>query len=154
MLSPLPRRSGWAYSLIPPAVSAFPERVVGSACASSLSRLARRSLALRRAHSRGRQFVTRYPRLRYLHDCSGCFRLKRLSGGTYPLESATLSRRTLQAVIGPDRFNDVAIDTRPDVSTLSIGRSASRTIGRHHERTKQLSSGESAAVNRQLSPAA
>ena len=35
-----------------PAVSAFPERVVGSACASSFSRLARRSLALRPAHSR------------------------------------------------------------------------------------------------------
>jgi hypothetical protein len=33
-------------------VSAFPERVVGSACASSFSRLARRSLALRPAHSR------------------------------------------------------------------------------------------------------
>src|SRR5258708_7158201 len=42
-------------------VSAFPERVVGSACTSSLSRLARRSLALRPAHSRGYQFVTRYP---------------------------------------------------------------------------------------------
>ena len=35
-----------------PAVSAFPERVVGSACALSFSRLARRSLALRPAHSR------------------------------------------------------------------------------------------------------
>ena len=45
-----------------PAVSAFPERVVGSACALSFSRLARRSLALRPAHSRGHQFVTRYPK--------------------------------------------------------------------------------------------
>ena len=42
------------------AVSAFPERVIGSACASSFSRLARRSLALRPAHSRGHQFVARY----------------------------------------------------------------------------------------------
>ena len=42
-----------------PAVSAFPERAVGSACASSFSRLARRSLALRPAHSRCHQFVTR-----------------------------------------------------------------------------------------------
>src|SRR5260221_11664302 len=42
-----------------PAVSAFPERVVGSACALSFSRLARRSLALRPAHSRWHQFVTR-----------------------------------------------------------------------------------------------
>ena len=38
--------------LIHPTVSAFPERVVGSACALSFSRLARRLLALRPAHSR------------------------------------------------------------------------------------------------------
>src|SRR6202158_4953278 len=63
MLTPLPRRSGWAYSsLIHPAVSAFPERVVGSACASSFSRIARRSLALRPAHSRCHLFVTRIPK--------------------------------------------------------------------------------------------
>jgi hypothetical protein len=43
MLSPLSRRSGWAYhSLIRPAVSAFPERVVGSASASSFSRQVQR----------------------------------------------------------------------------------------------------------------
>src|SRR5262245_4510278 len=61
MLSPLPRRSGWAHfahSL--PAISAFPERVTGSACASSFSRFARRSLTLRPAHSRRHQIVTRY----------------------------------------------------------------------------------------------
>ena len=44
--------SGRIGSLGHPAVSAFPERVVGSACASSFSRFARRSLALRPAHSR------------------------------------------------------------------------------------------------------
>ena len=43
-----------------PAVSAFPEIAVGSACASSFSRLARRSLALRPAHSRRHLYVTRY----------------------------------------------------------------------------------------------
>ena len=37
--------------LTSPDVSAFPERVVGSACAMSFSRLARRSLTLRPAHS-------------------------------------------------------------------------------------------------------
>src|SRR6202044_1962784 len=42
------------------AVSAFPEIAVGSACTSSFSRLARRSLALRPAHSRGHLYVTRY----------------------------------------------------------------------------------------------
>ncbi len=43
-----------------PAVSAFPEIAVGSACTSSFSRLARRSLALRPAPSRGHLYVTRY----------------------------------------------------------------------------------------------
>src|ERR1700736_1105290 len=63
MLPPLPRCSSWAYSsLIHPAVSAFPERGVGSACTSSFSGLAQRSLALRPAHSRGHLFVTRYPK--------------------------------------------------------------------------------------------
>ena len=38
-----------------PAVSAFPDSAVGSACTSSFSRLARRSLALRPAHSRSHQ---------------------------------------------------------------------------------------------------
>ena len=44
--------TGRVASLIHPVVSAFPEYPVGSACASSFSRLARRSLALRPAHSR------------------------------------------------------------------------------------------------------
>ena len=43
-----------------PAVTAFPENVVGSACPSSFSRLARRSLALRPAHSRSHLYVTSY----------------------------------------------------------------------------------------------
>ena len=34
-----------------PIVSAFPERVIGSACATSFSKIAQRSLALRPAHS-------------------------------------------------------------------------------------------------------
>ena len=43
-----------------PAVSAFPESAVGSACTSTFSRLARRSLALRPAHSRRHLYVTCY----------------------------------------------------------------------------------------------
>jgi hypothetical protein len=43
-----------------PAVSAFPDNVVGSACTSSFSRNAQRSLALRPAHSRGHLYVTCY----------------------------------------------------------------------------------------------
>src|SRR5665213_1273677 len=54
--------TGALFAHSSPGVSAFPERVVGSACASSVSRLARRSLALRPAHSRCHQFVTRYPK--------------------------------------------------------------------------------------------
>ncbi len=42
-----------------PAISAFPDMAVGSACTSTFSRLAQRSLALRPAHSRCHQFVTR-----------------------------------------------------------------------------------------------
>ena len=53
--------TGGTASLIRPVVSAFPERVVGSACASTFSRLAQRSLALRPAHSRCHQFVARLP---------------------------------------------------------------------------------------------
>jgi hypothetical protein len=54
--------AGRITSLVHPDVSACPERVVGSACASSFSRLARRSLALWPAHSRCHQFVTRIPK--------------------------------------------------------------------------------------------
>jgi hypothetical protein len=82
-----------------PIVSAFPDRVVGSACASSFSRIAQRSLALRPAHSRCHQFVTRFTRrlqpFRFLHSCSGCFRLERVAGwALHPLESAAFARRT------------------------------------------------------------
>src|SRR4029077_6175677 len=53
------QRLGVLFALLHPTVSAFPERVVGSTCALSFSRLAQRSLALRPAHSRCHQFVTR-----------------------------------------------------------------------------------------------
>ena len=91
--------TGGPASLIRPVVSAFPERVIGSACASAFSRLARRSLALRPAHSRCHQFVARFTRrlqpFRYLHGCSGCFRLERSPGGIRThWKSAALSRRT------------------------------------------------------------
>jgi hypothetical protein len=87
-----------------PVLSAFPDMAVGSACASSFSRLAQRSLKLRPAHSRCHQFVTRFTQrlqpFRYLHSCSGCFRLERVAGwGFHPLKSAALSRRTPIAVI-------------------------------------------------------
>jgi len=86
-----------------PAVSAFPDSTVVSACISSFSRFAQRLLTLRPAHSRSHQFVTAIRGLqtfRHLHACSGCFRLERIAGwGLHPLESAALSRRTWEAVI-------------------------------------------------------
>ena len=84
-----------------PAVAAFPENVVGSACTSSFSRLARRSLALRPAHSRSHLYVTCYTE-GFSHfvssmtapvasGWSGC------RVGLAPLESAAFSRRTREA---------------------------------------------------------
>jgi hypothetical protein len=60
---PLPRCSRWAYSSLKnhPSVSAFPDSTIGSARTSSFSRLARRLLTLRPAHSRSHQIRDRYP---------------------------------------------------------------------------------------------
>jgi hypothetical protein len=101
VLPPLPRGSGWASSSLSHlAVSAFPDNVVGSACTSSFSRIAQRSLALRPAHSRGHLLHRRLQPFCHLHDCSGCFRLERLAGwGSHPLESAALARRTRETDI-------------------------------------------------------
>ena len=62
VLSPLPRHSHWRhYLVIRPVIPAFPERVVGSACALAFSRLSQRSLAFRPAHSRCHQLVACLP---------------------------------------------------------------------------------------------
>src|SRR5580692_6453112 len=88
-----------------PAVSAFPGRVAGSACTSSFSRFAQRSLTLRPAHSRGHQFVTRYPNASAISSPPCLLRLLPagpVAGwGLHPLESAALSRRTPKAGIYP-----------------------------------------------------
>ncbi len=100
-----------------PPVSAFPEPTIGSARTSSFSRLARRSLTLRPAHSHGHQIRDRYPKasdisLRHLHACSGCFRLERLPGGPCTRwRSAALSRRTWIPDLG----------TRGERSEISTG---------------------------------
>ena len=49
-----------SYSLNHPAVSTFPDMAVGSACATTFSRSAQRSLTLRPAHSRCHQIATRF----------------------------------------------------------------------------------------------
>ena len=61
MQLPLPRRSVWRYSSpVSPAVSAFPDRVVKSACATSVSRIAQHSLTLKPVHSLDRLKATPY----------------------------------------------------------------------------------------------
>ena len=82
-----------------PAISAFPVRGTGSACTSSFSRLARRSLVLRPARARGRLIATRYPEASAISLPPRLHRLL-LAGavgrvGLHPLESAALSRRTV-----------------------------------------------------------
>src|ERR1700681_1352648 len=105
MLPPLPRCSRWAYSSlkIHPSVSAFPDSTIGSACTSSFSRIAQRLLALRPAHSRGHQFVTRYPKASDISSPPCLLRLLPAGAvagwGLHPLESAALSRRTPAAVV-------------------------------------------------------
>ena len=82
----LPRQSVWLLPLLAtPDVPAFPALADGSACASSFSRIAQRSVTLRPAHSPSHLCDPLHQRLqplRYLHDCSGCFRLEqKLPGG-------------------------------------------------------------------------
>ena len=114
-----------APSLIHPAVSAFPERVTGSDCASSVSRFARRSLTLRPAHSRCHRIPwpasRRLQPFRYLHDCSGCFRLEHFARwDSHPLESAAFARRTpTRAVRAPEQR--MAVHGRPRFAKLSVG---------------------------------
>src|SRR5208282_4846694 len=81
-----------------PAISAFPGRGAGSACTSTFSRIAQRSLALRPAHSRGHQFVTRYPKASDISLPPCLLRLLPAGAvagwGLHPLENAALARRT------------------------------------------------------------
>jgi hypothetical protein len=124
MLSPLPRRSGWVHRLLTsPAVSAFPDMAVGSARALSFSRLARRSLALRPAHSRCHRIswhaspkastVSLPPQLLRLLPAGAV-----AGWGLHPQGSAALSRRTprpdgypLQGAPAEDESTGVAPST-------------------------------------------
>ena len=56
------QRTGALLAQTRPSVPAFPETTIGSACTSSFSRIARRLLTLRPAHSRGHQNRDRYPK--------------------------------------------------------------------------------------------
>jgi hypothetical protein len=76
------------FSLIPSAIAAFPERVVGSACAMSFSKIAQRSLTLRPAHSLDHPFVTSTT----APIASGWSKIA--GRDSHPLENAALARRT------------------------------------------------------------
>jgi hypothetical protein len=87
MLPPLPRCSGWAYSsLFSPSRVSLPRKgrrvglhiVLFEAC-SAFTHVAACTLA--RPPIRGPLYRRLQP-FRHLHDCSGCFRLERLPGGT------------------------------------------------------------------------
>ena len=100
MPSPISRRTARVRSsLASPTMAAFPEILIGSASALVFSGPAQRSLTLWPANSRiaqGDPLHRRLQPLRYLHDCSDCYRLERqLPGGSDPpLEDRALARRT------------------------------------------------------------
>src|SRR5213083_65486 len=88
MLPPLPRRSDWAYGFAhSPSRISLPRKgyrvglriVLFEAC-SAFTRVAACTLAL--PPIRG-TLIRRLQPFRYLHDCSGCFRMERLPGGTH-----------------------------------------------------------------------
>src|SRR3954465_9917186 len=99
MPPPVPRYSGWgSSSLISPDRISLPRyggRVglhidLFGAC-SAFTRVAACTLAQSPIVTANRRLQP----LRYLHDCSDCFRLERIAGwGLHPLESAAFARRT------------------------------------------------------------
>src|ERR1700726_3972764 len=99
------QRLGVVFARVTQPCQPSPEGVAGSACTSTFSRHARRSLALRPAHSRGHQFVTRYPKASDISSPPCLLRLLPAGAnrrvGLHPLESAALSRRTPIAVNCP-----------------------------------------------------
>ena len=99
MLSLLPRHSDWEYSLlILPVLSAFPALADRSACATSFSRIAQRSLTLRPAHSPS-HLVTLYTR-GFSHFVTSMTApvasgwSKFAGWDSHPLRNAALARRT------------------------------------------------------------
>src|SRR6202023_751596 len=92
------QRLGVVFARVTQPCQPSPEGVAGSACTSTFSRHARRSLALRPAHSRGHQFVTRYPKASDISSPPCLLRLLPAGAvagwGLHPLESAVFARRT------------------------------------------------------------
>src|SRR6478752_2013830 len=110
MPPPVPRCSGWASSsLISPDRISLPRYggrvglhiVLFGAC-SAFTRVAACTLAQSPIVTASRRLQP----FRYLHDCSGCFRLERIAGwGLHPLDSAAFARRTPKTDLISRRFN-------------------------------------------------
>ncbi len=105
MLPPLPRHSDWKYScsLFQPYQPSpiWPSgRPVQRPFRGLLGVHSRCGLHTRAVTVFRDTLLRRLQPLRYLHDCSGCFRLERLPGGTFThWESAALARRTPITVV-------------------------------------------------------
>src|SRR5438046_552839 len=107
MLSPLPRRSDWAYGFahspnrvsLPRYGSRVDLRIVLFEACSAFTRVTACTLALSPIRD---TLIRRLQPLRFLHSCSGCFRLERSPGGACThWKSAALSRRTPEPVVAP-----------------------------------------------------
>src|SRR5580693_6556397 len=135
MLSPLPRRSGWAYSSLyftqpdqpsPKGLSGRPAHCPFRGLLSVHSRYGLHTRAVTNSLHANRRLQP----LRYLHDCSDCFRLERLPGGVCthwkapPYHGAhpdqTLTRLKFEPILG--FFTD-----RP-----TFGSARLRTLGETH----------------------
>src|SRR6201984_2214365 len=97
-----------------PSISTFPETTIGSACTSSFSRIARRLLTLRPAHSRGHQNRDRYPKASDISSPPCLLRLLPAGAvagrGLHPLEKRRLV--TAHVVSGPSRRRDRSTRSR------------------------------------------
>jgi hypothetical protein len=94
MLSPVPRQNLWVRVAHYPRDDSLPQNLGGSASALGFSRIAQRSLTLWPAYSSSHfhdPLHRRLQPLRYLHDCSGYYRLEQqLPGGLAPTKRPRL----------------------------------------------------------------
>src|SRR6266404_7610119 len=105
MLPPLPRCSGGAYSslLLAHPYQPSPEGLPGRPAHRHFRGLLSVHSRCEPAHSRGHQFVTRYPKASDISSPPCLLRLLPAGAvagwGSHPLENAALSRRTPEAAI-------------------------------------------------------
>ena len=120
-----------------PAVSAFDEPAIGSACTSSFSRIAQRSLTLRPVHSH-RHLRDSFPEASDI-SLPPCL-LRLLPAGAFagwvshPLDSAAFSRRTRMAV---SRVGYLEVSSAPNVAVqFAVAGSRKPTFRRRADRLR------------------